>query len=56
MSAIDEVIRHRSVPATAATGTTLVLCSTVRPLPGWIWAAWGALGVISAIQALRQSH
>ena len=47
------LIRHRSVQASAATGVTLALCSTIRPLPWWLWAAWSVLSVVGFRQAVR---
>lgn len=47
-------LTHPSVLASAATGVTLAVVSTVHPLPWWIWGAWAALTAVSIAQAARR--
>lgn len=49
-------LTHPSVLASAATGATLAVLSTQRPLPVWLWLAWGALSAVSIVQAARSER
>jgi hypothetical protein len=47
------VIRHPAALATVGAGTVLVAASTVTAVPGWMWVAWAALGVVAVVEAVR---
>lgn len=47
------VIKHRSVQASAAAGVALAAAEVATDLPWWVWVAWAALSAVAVGQAVR---
>lgn len=47
------LIKHRSIQASAAAGVALAAAEVATDLPWWLWATWAALSAVAIVQATR---